>query len=190
MGKRKVPPSSKKSLERVIAPATARRDDDALDSGETPAPAPAPDAEPADAPTGPVHAVDTDPPPVDVASEMTMPMTADTPVPDAIPEPIADEDPEALLSPDQIDRGDAESTAPPPRRAPSGDCRSLQRLRPGAPALFALVYRHGSSLVMRSGTIGRQGQWRVVDYPTPAAASRAYAREVGVFVEDGYTDVR
>jgi hypothetical protein len=143
-----------------------------------------------------VHAVATDPPPVDVASEMTRPMAADMPMPEvmpmpeAVPTPVSDDAPATLLAPDAIERGDAEASAPPPGPAPAGDARSLQRLRAGAPALFALIYRHGASLVMRSGTIGRQGQWRVVDYPTPAAASRAYAREVGVFVDDGYVDVR
>lgn len=155
----------------IVAPVIARRDEPpALDEDEVPEPTPA------EAPTGPVLAIVHDPPVVNIDSEMTARV-------------VADDAPEHLVAPDRISPGDPRFPAAPPRRAPPGDCRSLRRAREGAAALFALVYRHGASLVMRTGTVGTYGVWRVVDYPTPAAAARAYAREVGVFVDDGYTDV-
>lgn len=163
MSRRKLPPSSKKSVSRVTGHAIARREE-ALDENEVPTPATA------EAPTGPVLAIVAEPPVVDVASEMTARMVHDVP--------------ERLLAPDEIVPRDEASLAPPPRRAPPGDCRSMRR-----GALFALVYRHGTALVMRTGTAGSYGVWRVVDYPTTASASRAYAREVALLADDGYVDV-
>ncbi len=171
MARRKLPPSSKKSVNPVVAPAIARRDEvPALDEADVPPPVPS------EAPTGPiVAAIINEPPVVDVASEMTAPMMFDAPEP--------------LVAPDDIVPRDPAAPAAPPRRAPPGDCRSLRRTREGVAAMFALVYRHGATLVMRTGTVGTHGEWRIVDYPTPAAAARAYAREVGMYVDDGYVDV-
>jgi hypothetical protein len=40
------------------------------------------------------------------------------------------------------------------------------------------------------GTVGERGQWRVVEYPTPASASTSYAKEVSRFVGEGFSDYR
>jgi len=170
MRRRKLPSSSKKSVNPVVAPAFARRDEPpALDEGEPPEPAPA------DAPTAPVLAAIGAPPFIDAASEMTRPMIAEAVEP--------------LLAPDAIAPGDPDAPAPPPGRASPGDCRSLRRVQPGIPGAFALVYRHGTTLVSRKGPIGCAGEWRTVTYPTSWAASSAYAREVAWLVADGYADV-
>ncbi|HVK87228.1 MAG TPA: hypothetical protein VM513_24095, partial [Kofleriaceae bacterium] len=66
-----------------------------------------------------------------------------------------------------------------------GDSRSLRR----GPE-FALVYRIQTCVISRFGTVGTRGQWRVVDYPTAAAAGNAYAKECSRFVSDGFSDYR
>jgi hypothetical protein len=38
--------------------------------------------------------------------------------------------------------------------------------------------------------IGTRGQWRVVEYPTVASASHAYAKECSRFVSEGFSDYR
>jgi hypothetical protein len=95
-----------------------------------------------------------------------------------------------LPSPAQIVRGEADAPEPPPGRAPRGDCRSMQRVRTGAPSYFALVYRHETALITRAGLVGLRGDWRVLQYPTSAAAARAYAQECARLADDGYCDVR
>jgi hypothetical protein len=55
---------------------------------------------------------------------------------------------------------------------------------------FALVYRIQTYVISRVGAVGTRGQWRVVEYPTPAMASHAYAKECSRFVSDGFSDYR
>lgn len=156
----KLPSSSKKSVTTTVAPAMLQRPDE-------------PAA--AELETGPVVAIVSVPPIVDAASEMTRPMIA--------------AELEALLAPDEIVRGDPDAPAPPPGRAPRGDCRSLRRSSDGVPALFALIYRHGTALISRKGPVGCAGEWTIVDYPTTWAAASAYAREAGWLIAAGYVDV-
>ena len=81
--------------------------------------------------------------------------------------------------------GDPERSAPPPGRVPPGDSRSLRKGDE-----FALVYRVETCVISRFGTVGTRGQWRVVEYPTSASASNAYAKECSRFVSEGFTDYR
>jgi predicted DNA-binding WGR domain protein len=55
---------------------------------------------------------------------------------------------------------------------------------------FALVYRIQTYVISRFGEVGTRGQWRVVEYPTSAAASHAYAKECSRFVSEGFSDYR
>lgn len=93
-----------------------------------------------------------------------------------------------LPPPDELPDGDPDAPAPPPGVAPDGDARSLRRIRPGSPALFALVYRAGDALVINRGEVGRRGTWRAVSYPSPAAASNAYAQTCSELTSEGFTD--
>lgn len=89
-----------------------------------------------------------------------------------------------LPAPSEIVAGDPTEPAPPPGRVPAGDSRSLR-----TDEQFALIYRHGSSLVMRRGILGERGIWRVVDYPGPSQASTAYAAECSRLRAQGFVDV-
>lgn len=95
------------------------------------------------------------------------------------------EAPTQMPGPRDIPSGNPEDPAAPPGRVPPGDSRSLRR-----GGEFALVYRAGTFVITRSGTVGTRGQWRVVEYPTSAAASHAYAKECSRFVADGFSDYR
>jgi hypothetical protein len=95
---------------------------------------------------------------------------------------------EALPPPDAIRKVDPNAPAPPPGPVPPGDSRSLRRRR-GETDEFALVYRHESHLITRIGQVGRAGEWRDIEYPTVAAASRAYALETSRLVGEGFHDV-
>jgi hypothetical protein len=118
------------------------------------------------------------------------PAIAAPPPPPPEPAPIRDlGDIDHLPSPSQIVRGAAEDPEPPPGRAPRGDCRSLQRVRTGAPTYFALVYRHETALITRTGLVGLRGDWRVLEYPTTTAAARANAQECARLGAEGYHDV-
>jgi hypothetical protein len=92
-----------------------------------------------------------------------------------------------LPSAADITPGDPDAPAPPPGHVPAGDSRSF-RLRGRGAERFALVYRDGTFLVSREGLVGREGAWRVVEYPTPSSASRAYAEECSRLVSDGFAD--
>jgi hypothetical protein len=96
---------------------------------------------------------------------------------------------ENLPPPDAIHRLDPATPAPPPGHVPPGDSRSLRRRR-GQTDEFALIYRHESHLIMRTGEVGRVGEWRDIEYPTIAAASRAYALETSRLVDEGFHDYR
>ncbi len=89
-----------------------------------------------------------------------------------------------LPAPSDIVAGDPAEPAPPPGIVPPGDSRSMR-----TPEQFALIYRHGASLVSRRGMIGQRGVWRVVDYPGPTQAATAYAAECSRLRAQGFVDV-
>jgi hypothetical protein len=95
------------------------------------------------------------------------------------------ENPAHMPAPREVPSGNPDDPAPPPGHVPPGDSRSLRR-----DGEFALIYRVGTCVISRSGRIGTRGQWRVVDYPTSAAASNSYAKECSRFVSEGFSDYR
>jgi predicted DNA-binding WGR domain protein len=126
-------------------------------------------------------------------STVAMPLAADLGRPPEMPTTVAPpplvlgdvENPTHLPSPRQIPAGAPDDPAPAPGRVPPGDSRSLRR-----DDEFALVYRVGTCVITRTGRLGTRGQWRVVEYPTSAAASNCYAKECSRFVSDGFSDYR
>lgn len=84
-----------------------------------------------------------------------------------------------------VPTGDASTAAAAPGAVPRGDSRSLRKGDE-----FALVYRKQTFVITRTGTVGMQGTWRVVEYPTLGAASNAYAHQCSRFVADGFSDYR
>ena len=62
------------------------------------------------------------------------------------------------------------------------------RIRRGA--AFEDLTPESPPVLIIHGFLGTRGQWRVVEYPTPASASHAYARECSRFVSDGFSDYR
>lgn len=95
------------------------------------------------------------------------------------------ENPAHMPGPREIPGGEPGDPAPAPGTVPRGDSRSLRRGNE-----FALIYRVQTFVISRFGTIGTRGQWRVVEYPTSASASHAYAKEASRFVSEGFTDYR
>lgn len=95
------------------------------------------------------------------------------------------EDPTHMPGPKDVPNGNPGDPAPPPGRVPPGDSRSLRRADE-----FALVYRVGTCVITRTGTVGTRGQWRVVEYPTTSFASNSYAKECSRFVSEGFSDYR
>jgi hypothetical protein len=81
--------------------------------------------------------------------------------------------------------GSPDDPAPAPGTTPPGDSRSFRRGND-----FALIYRIGTFLISRVGTVGRRGTWRVVEYPTTSSASHGYAKESSRFVSEGFSDYR
>ncbi|MFN0248886.1 MAG: hypothetical protein ACKV2T_18495 [Kofleriaceae bacterium] len=116
-------------------------------------------------------------------STMVMPVVADVGAPPMVPGDV--EDPTHLPNPEDVPSGSPSDAAKAPGRVPSGDSRSLR-----AGAEFALIYRRGTAVITRFGTVGQRGQWRVVEYPTPTSASNAYAKECSRFVGEGFSDYR
>jgi hypothetical protein len=116
-------------------------------------------------------------------------MPAEPVPPGASPRADLVEDPTNMPGPMEIPDGSPEDPAPAPGRAPPGDSRSLRR-RDATTYQFALIYRRDTFLITRFGVVGMRGQWRVVEYPTSAAASHAYAKECSRFVSDGFSDYR
>ena len=114
-----------------------------------------------------------------------MPMEIVVGRPPELPVSGAVEDPTHMPHPRDVPNGNADDAAPPPGRVPPGDSRSLRN-----GAQFALLYRIGTFVITRSGTVGTRGQWRVVEYPTSAAASHAYAKASSRFVSEGFSDYR
>jgi hypothetical protein len=95
------------------------------------------------------------------------------------------ENPAHMPGPREIPGGEPGDPAPAPGTVPRGDSRSLRR---GGD--FALIYRVQTFVICRFGKVGTRGQWRVVEYPTSASASHAYAKEASRFVSEGFTDYR
>lgn len=95
------------------------------------------------------------------------------------------EDPTRMPGPRDVPSGSPDDLAPPPGAVPPGDSRSLRKR-----GEFALVYRQGNAVISRFGAVGTRGQWRVVEYPTTASASHAYAKECSRFVSEGFSDYR
>ena len=95
------------------------------------------------------------------------------------------ESPTHMPGPREIPGGRPEDPAPAPGAVPPGDSRSLR-----SGPTFALIYRVGTYVISRFGTVGTRGQWRVVEYPTSASASHAYAKECSRFVSEGFSDYR
>ncbi len=91
----------------------------------------------------------------------------------------------ALPSPRQLPTGAPADAAPPPGLVPRGDSRSLRRGE-----LFALVYRVHCFVITRHGQLGQLGHWSAIEYPTPTAASNAYARSASHWVSEGFSDYR
>jgi hypothetical protein len=115
---------------------------------------------------------------------MTMPVVAVVGAPPSVPGDV--EEPTFMPKPADVpSSGSPSDAAKPPGRVPSGDSRSLRRA-----AEFALIYRQGTAVITRFGTVGTRGQWRVVEYPTPSSASNAYAKECSRYVGEGFSDYR
>jgi hypothetical protein len=99
------------------------------------------------------------------------------------------EDPTQMPGPREIPTGNPEDLAPPPGRVPPGDSRSMRRTEAAREA-FVLIYRVQTHVISRFGEVGRLGAWRVVQYPTSASASHAYAKGCSRFVSEGFSDYR
>lgn len=97
--------------------------------------------------------------------------------------------PPLMPGPREIPDGHPDEPWPPPGLVPPGDSRSLRR-GGGAGQEFALVYRESAVVITRFGPVGRRGQWRVVEYPSVAAASHAYAKECSRWTAEGFSDYR
>ena len=178
---------------------------DSPEEGSAPAATPAakPAAEAAPPPEEPKPAAKPAPKPAAEprreAPTVAMPVIAPVGQPPEMPDepvppgasPRADlvEDPTNMPGPKDIPAGSPEDPAPAPGVAPPGDSRSLRR-RDATTYQFALIYRRDTFLITRFGIVGMRGQWRVVEYPTSAAASHAYAKECSRFVSDGFSDYR
>jgi hypothetical protein len=123
---------------------------------------------------------------------VAMPIVAQSRPPDmpqsVAPPPLAlgdVESPTHMPGPRDIPGGEPTDRAPAPGFVPRGDSRSLRHGNE-----FALVYRIGTYVISRFGTVGQRGQWRVVEYPTSSSASHSYAKECSRFVSEGFSDYR
>ena len=162
----------------------------------TPKGEPWPDATPE--PMRPVTPVAADEVPTEPATRartetVTMPAVHNFGAPPAMPKATAPpplglgavENPAHMPPPREIPGGNPDDPAPAPGTVPPGDSRSLRRGNE-----FALIYRIGSSVISRFGTVGKRGQWRVVEYPTSVSAGTGYAKECSRFVSEGFSDYR
>jgi hypothetical protein len=116
---------------------------------------------------------------------VAMPAELAVGTPPAMPRAGDVENPTFMPEPDQVPEGTPNDPGTVPGLVPPGDSRSLRR-----GLEFALVYRTGSAVISRFGVVGTRGQWRVVEYPTPASASNGYAKECSRFIADGFSDYR
>ena len=94
-----------------------------------------------------------------------------------------------LLHPMLIGERDPDAPAHPPGKAPPGDSRSFRRMGDDGQE-FVLIYRHYSNLIIRAGTVGKEGTWTVTEYPNGASAANAYAHKCSDFTGAGYRDLR
>jgi hypothetical protein len=115
-------------------------------------------------------------------------MPANVPPVRAPADVTAPENPAHMPGPREIPGGNPDDPAAPPGFVPSGDSRSMRRRTDRYE--FVLVYRIQTFVISRTGEVGKRGQWRVVEYPTPASASHAYAKECSRFVSEGFSDYR
>ncbi len=128
-----------------------------------------------------------------VAPTGTMTAVSPTGAPPAMPDDAgasphtggAVDEPARMPAAHEIPGGEPEDPAPSPGHVPEGDACSLRR-----GGEFALVYRIGSTVVGRYGVVGTRGQWRTVEYPSAAAASRAYADEAARLGGEGFQPLR
>ncbi len=143
---------------------------------------PAPKAEPwPEATPQPMRPVDA--PARSRSATISMPPEAPVGAPPSVPGSV--EEPTQMPGPREVPGGNVTDPATPPGLVPAGDSRSLRMGNE-----FALVYRQGAAMITRFGTVGQRGQWRVVEYPTPASASSSYAKEVSRYIGDGFSDYR
>ncbi len=127
-----------------------------------------------------------EPPPRAHSQTIAMPVDATIGAPPPLPAQAAGaEDLTDLPAPKDIPTGDPTSPAAAPGKVPAGDSRSLRK-----GTEFALIYRLKTHVIVRTGTVGQQGTWKVVEYPTVSMASNTYARECSKFVGDGFSDYR
>lgn len=125
---------------------------------------------------------------VPVGKPPDLPPPPAAPAPEPAPAPArsdAAEDPTHMPGPGAVPAGAPTDPAAPPGVVPRGDSRSLRNA-----GEFALIYRRGTFVISRFGSVGTRGQWRVVEYPTSASASHAYAKECSRFVSEGFSDYR
>jgi hypothetical protein len=132
------------------------------------------------------------------AATVLMPVQASIGAPPAMPagaavaaapvDPEIAEAPTHMPGPREIPGGSPDDPGAPPGRVPPGDSRSMRRRADTYE--FALIYRIQTYVICRFGAVGRRGVWRVVEYPTSASASHAYAKEVSRFVSEGFSDYR
>lgn len=164
----------------------ARKEAAARREGKAPEPAaeaaPKPEAAPEPAPAAPKPEAAADEP-APAAAEAA---PAEPPPLPAI-HPAAEL--ETLLKPKEIERWDPATPAPPPRKAPPGDSRSLRRRGEGAEE-FVLIYRVGSFLIKRAGHVGVMGTWTVTEYPNIGSAAHAYAQQCSDLIHAGFRDLR
>jgi hypothetical protein len=175
---RKQKPGSDDDKDKDAATATQ-------DTAKAEAPAPAESID--EAPTMPARGrVDTVGIPADLVlgHPPDMPARVETAAAPRAPA-TAVESPTFMPGPREVPGGNPTDAAPPPGLVPPGDSRSLRR-----EADFALIYRLANAVITRWGAVGTRGQWRVVEYPTTAAASHAYAKECSRFVAEGFSDYR
>jgi hypothetical protein len=132
--------------------------------------------------------VDTVPIPVQASIGAPPAMPAGSVVAGAAPDVGAAEAPTRMPGPREIPGGDPGDPASPPGNVPPGDSRSMRRRADRYE--FALIYRIQTYVISRFGEVGTRGQWRVVEYPTSASASHAYAKECSRFVSEGFSDYR
>ena len=165
------------------------------------APVPGTEAAPPAAPIAPRAETDTiKMAPISIGAPPAMPAPAQV---SAQVDVKSVEAPTHMPGPREIPGGEPGDPAPPPGLVPRGDSRSMRRrnehARQEAGALasvtrgayeFALVYRIQTYVISRVGAVGTRGVWRVVEYPTPAMASHAYAKECSRFVSEGFSDYR
>lgn len=212
MATRKVTPEKKLVHNRTIAPMSRRARTDAGSTGEQP---PAESPKQATSATGQVPADKGGNAPLDKPADVPAPgqraETSSTPESRAhsdtvdmngratfgsppqmprtsAPPPLAlggVEDPTHMPGPKDIPGGEPDDVAPAPGKVPRGDSRSFRR-----GAEFALVYRIDTYVISRTGTVGKRGQWRVIEYPTTLAASNYYARECSRIASEGFSDYR